>query len=913
MKRFPAFFRRGFLVLLCGLLLCGLSVPVSAENTSAELRVAFYPLDGFFEYDAAGKETGYGVDLLNKISQYTGISFTYVPAQSWEETKYMLMSGAADVRMPATEPSAPSPHLDYTQHGILDTYLAILTLKSRSDLIYEDYDSLQILRYGVSSNLYQTSSAQDYLAALGITEQQLQFYDGYNACRAALDSGAVDAVISNIMDMTDDMKQLARLEARSNYISMLIGQEALVRLNDALSRIKLEDPAFLPNLYAKWFPERVTTPLSKEELTYLASLDCLTFSFRDGQGYLARRADTGEFVGFYPLVAQRVCDILNVSYRQEPPADRAPEDVVIVPDFYYDYQWADEWDAAITESYFTVSYFQISKKGSPPPVADRKVAAVKEFRITEEFLKNRYSESQMVWCETYADCMEAVYAGKADVTYINNYAAEYYLNLYRYGGLTATLAEFSSRACFAVWGGESALLASALNKTLRTLSSDELSALMVNSTTVKPEQNLLMEWIYGHPIQSILATTVTVSVLVLSGVLLLMMRRAHRRNLQLQEATEAKQEFLSRMSHDMRTPMNAIIGFSGFGMSCEDAAESRAYHEKISQAGQYLLHLVNDSLDLSKLTAGKYELHPEPCLLREFLAAVNNIVQPLAQERGVRYATSCNHEPSTNALLFDKARLEQIFVNLLNNAIKFTPRGGQVSLDIVSSEPAADGSAAVTFYVRDSGMGMSEEFMRAKLFQPFEQENPSASSSGTGLGLSIVHQLVEVMGGTITCESSPGKGTTFRVDLPTRLGIAGPSTRPAGPMKAPALAGSRILLCEDHPLNAEIACRLLQKQGVTVDTVSNGQQGVEQFCHAPAGHYDAILMDIRMPVMDGLTAARTIRGLERGDAKQIPIIAMSANAFPEDVQSSLASGMNAHLAKPIDPQALYDALQQFLA
>ena len=900
MKNSRYLWKRICAFLLCTIICMSATVPANADSNKT-LRVAFYPLEGFFEYEA-----GYGVDLLNMISRYSGLHFTYVPADSWESTKHMLLDGEADIRMPGTLPTSPSTTLGYTQHSIMDTYYAVLTLKDRTDLFYDDFDALGTLKYGISQNLYDTSPLSIQLAEANISTDNLVFYNGYNECRAALDSGKVDAVISNIMDMDSDMKSLARFSTVSNHISMAIGNHYLAVINDALAEIVLDEPIFLSELYKKWFPERINVPLTKEETDYLATLDSLQFSFRDGQGYFSRQEDDGTFVGFYPSVSKLICEKLGVKYEQIDITNKDVKGAFIYPDFYYDYVWANECNADMTRSYITINYYELTRKGSKLDPNDCQVAAVQAFRVTRDYVSDSYQDSQMVWCNDYRECIEAVRSGKADVTYLNSYTAEYYLNLYRYSNLSAKLTEYSHQACFAVQRDNTGLLSSILDKTLTSITHDELDALMIESTSYKPNQNLLIEWIYQNPLRSVLFASTMVAFFVALIALIIFVNRIRRKNSALLHATNAKQDFLSRMSHDMRTPMNAIIGFSNFGMESQTLSESNDYHRKIYKAGQYLLQLINDSLDLSKLEIGRYELHPEPYQNTDFIETITNILSPKANEKGVKFEIQCDQsQPET--VLFDKIRLQQIFVNLLNNAIKFTPMGGHVVLHI-STKPVDDDILFVCFRVTDDGIGMTKEFQKERLFKPFEQEHPNSIEVGTGLGLSIVKELVETMGGTITCESAPGKGTTFTVVLKSKLvnnTVAMDCHTTSGPTE---IAGKRILLCEDHPVNREIAIRLLQKADIIVETAENGQIAVDLFQKSIEGYYSAILMDIRMPVMDGLQATKIIRAMARPDAATVPIIAISANAFDEDMRYSLDAGMSAHLAKPIDPAQLYKTL-----
>lgn len=386
--------------------------------------------------------------------------------------------------------------------------------------------------------------------------------------------------------------------------------------------------------------------------------------------------------------------------------------------------------------------------------------------------------------------------------------------------------------------------------------------------------------------------------------------REQRQLKTLQEANRAKTDFLSHMSHDLRTPMNAIIGLSQLAQGELGNAEAMSsYVDNIQSAGQFLLGLVNDCLDFEKLASRKMLLKPVPYPYQEFRRSILMMIEPLCRQKNITFSFS---ESAPYTVCIDKVRFEQIFFNLLSNSVKYTPEGGRIEF-VAASHLSEDESLVVCdFYVRDNGIGMSEEFQK-KLFEPFEQENSEESSQqqGTGLGLSIVKELVELMGGTIHIRSSQGRGTEVRVHLDMPNVTDQPPAVPEDQLPAGVglLEGKTILLLEDQPLNMMIAKRLLEKQKMKVLCAENGREGLELFMNSAPGSFDAILTDIRMPVMDGLELSRAIRALPRKDSLSIPIIAMTANAFEEDVQASLQAGMNAHLSKPIDPELLYRTLQ----
>ncbi|MDO5112307.1 MAG: response regulator [Clostridia bacterium] len=374
-----------------------------------------------------------------------------------------------------------------------------------------------------------------------------------------------------------------------------------------------------------------------------------------------------------------------------------------------------------------------------------------------------------------------------------------------------------------------------------------------------------------------------------------------------QIASRTKGDFLANVSHDIRTPMNAILGFSQPEL-VENATEAQKteYLQKINATGHYLLSLINDVLDISKIESGKFVLQERPEDGRALLSGIENVIRPLATQKGVQFHIVEENVTVTRAKS-DRMRMQQVFINLLNNAIKFTPPGGSVTLTVKELK-VENGRVYNRFTVQDTGIGMKPAFL-ARMYDPFEQETDD--KQGTGLGLTIVKNIVEKAGGTIQVESVPMKGTTFTVFLSFAL-CDGQSDAPQIKGREEVdVRGLRMLLCEDHPMNVEIARRLLEKAGVSVESAENGQIGVEKFRASAPGYYDAILMDVRMPVLNGLEATRQIRALPREDGANIPIIAMTANAFDDDAQACLAAGMNAHLSKPIVPAKLFATIAAY--
>lgn len=378
------------------------------------------------------------------------------------------------------------------------------------------------------------------------------------------------------------------------------------------------------------------------------------------------------------------------------------------------------------------------------------------------------------------------------------------------------------------------------------------------------------------------------------------------------KAGSAKSEFLSKMSHEIRTPMNGIIGMTKLAEDSAKDPKTKEYLKQIDESSQYMLGLLNDVLDMSRIESGGFELNLEWVKSTDTLWSCIHMIEPMMLTKGIKFIHPDTSRQSKAEFLVDPMRTKQVVMNLLNNAYKFTPEGGTVELLVKNIENDND-TAVDELIIRDTGCGMSEEFLKKGIFKSFSQEQNSFSEiiRGTGLGLALVKEIVDKMGGEIRVESELGKGTTFYVTWKYKYRMKTDDFDKAEVEESyniSELRGKKILLVEDHPINRKIGVELLEKVGVIITQAVNGQQAVDIFKDSAPHTFDAVLMDIRMPVMDGNAAAQHIRALDREDALSTPIIAMTANAFDEDIRKSKQSGMNAHLAKPVDPELMYHTI-----
>ena len=528
------------------------------------------------------------------------------------------------------------------------------------------------------------------------------------------------------------------------------------------------------------------------------------------------------------------------------------------------------------------------------------------------------------------EALAAVNSGEADFIYGLSSKMEQDISRYHFTNLApVTLVNDQSAISFALPTPVDPDLLTVLNKAINNLSESERTVIRNrNLESIGVNEFSLTDFIYANPLQFMFIVMFVLSVLFTALLLAIgarMKATVIQGNLKRAEAANlAKSEFLSRMSHEIRTPMNGIVGMSTIAMQNIDNTDKiKDCLEKVIMSSKHLLALINDVLDMSKIESGKVELRHESFNFRAFLQDLENLYGEQAKSKGISYETILASDLEVQ-IIGDSLRLNQVLSNLLSNALKFTPAKGMIKLR-VSKTGEDQENVYLRFEVIDTGCGIAEENYD-KIFESFEQENVDVTYKygGTGLGLSIVKRFTGLMGGGIHVTSVQGSGSTFTVDLPFgKIKESGKPTRFSDINGRNDLAkdcyavdydfkGKRILLVEDNELNREIAEELIGVTGASVESAEDGVQAVEMFKESAEGYYDLILMDVQMPHMDGYEATRCIRALGRSDAQKVPIFAMTANAFAEDVKKSREAGMNAHISKPLNIRAVYKQMNRYL-
>ncbi|MDD3164735.1 MAG: ATP-binding protein [Oscillospiraceae bacterium] len=914
------------LLLLTSMLL----LPALAAAPHKTVRVACPLQSGILEVDEKGQYSGYTYDYLKKVAEFTGWEYEFITFAGMDPNEAILSAmdlvenEEADLMCCVLKDDALAARYTYPQKNYGVVYTALAITQSNFAINEANFMQASPLRIAVREHAsVRQGELEEYLDRANVN-YTLVNCDSEDAQYSALEDGKADAMLCLSLSDVPGTREIAFFAPRPYYF--LTGKDNVAladELDDAISKINTAFPALQTELFNRYFAQASDVfTVSDAERAYiqekktihvLCAAQSAPFVYQDSDGTLcgSSRLLLDDFAAAAGL--QVVYDVYDRTQDFQTVYDSGNYDCVIgapINDSYY-----AKLGLIASDPYVELSTVMFAKSSIASIPESQRVAAIPNGSALAAQLDVKTVKTY----DTLEQCIRAVKNGEADCGYGNNRSVDYYVH-----DLYANLAAYptmlgAAAATVAVnkTAGESLL--TLINHYIRSLNDADLYSNSANAIHFA-QKNTVESFVRTNPV-AILALLVTfILLLFAAATAYVRYRLLHRQqlvlrqaNTRLEQAYEAKSEFLSRMSHEIRTPMNAIIGLGQLALDVPELPqEARQDLQKIDTSSKYLLGLVNDILDMSRIDSGKFELHRQWVSPMEILQPCVEMIQPLMEEKCITFSyPDMSRLPVGMEYEVDLLRVRQLVMNLLNNACKFTPPHGHVSMTIKNLSYDAV-SCVDLVSVTDDGCGISNENLE-RIFEPFEQEKNQYTGvvRGTGLGLSLCKRIIDLMGGKITVQSELGKGSTFRVTFPYQYRVAQAVPASAAPAPLGQLRGMRVLLCEDQPINAEIVERLLQKKEVQIDTVSDGKQGLSRFSASPIGYYDAILMDVRMPVMDGLEAAKAIRALRRSDAKTAPIIALSANAFDEDVQKSLSAGMNAHLSKPIEPQKLYDTLARF--
>ena len=928
--------------MLCLLLLLPALFPVKAAAETAPAKVVRVgSFEDTFNYvNEKGARKGYGYELLQTLSGYTGWQFEYVTCD-WSDCFEKLKNGEIDIMGDISYTEDRAEEMLFSDEPMGEEKYYLYADLSRADISASDFKTLNGKKIGVLMGTEPEVMLTEWEEKYDLKTQHVNISNNEDV-KQKLANHEIDCFVSLEESFWAELGISTMTRVGKSDIYYAINKDRAdikEELDNAMRALEDADPFYTADLYKRYFSLDYTPILTGEEKAWLKEHGAIRMGFLTGDsGVSTYDPATGEITGTITDYIQFARDCLGnqelvfqmVGYDSQKAELDALKSGEIDMVFHFDQSpnLAEDYRVACTNTTWTSNMMAVTNKQHFNENQANRVAVPQNKISLTRYIAVYYPQWEIVDCAAQEDAARLVKDGQADCFVTGVSSQENYSKKYDFYSVPLPN---PAKSCFAVNSGNRHLL-SILNKTIKAMPTNMLtgSLAMYKSSSRKVT---LSEFIRDNFFMVLLVSSIFVAVILLA--ILKLLRKARKAeaaarkaandtqelNAKLQIAAEnaesanrAKSTFLFNMSHDIRTPMNAIIGYADLASRhSDDPAKLKKYMENIQVCGQNLLMLLNNVLDLARIENDKTEIEYSVSDIekdfRNCLAMFRNQADSKGQTLTV---TTQLPYPYIYA---DIPHLTEVCTNLVSNAVKYTGAGGTIRCGVTQKPGEKEGWCDTVVTVADNGIGMSQEFQK-HIFEPFERERTSTVSKveGSGIGMGIVKKLVGLMGGTVEVESRIGVGSTFTVTIPCRIASEDETQakRETNPSDQKCLCGTRILLTEDNDLNAEIATELLQEEGCTVDRAKDGVECVDMLEKAANGTYQLILMDIQMPVMNGYDAARKIRGLDDPQKANIPIIAMTANAFTEDRQVALDAGMNDHIAKPINMNVLVPTIQKYL-
>lgn len=934
--------RKSVCAMLSLLLLLSAVLPVKAAAETAPAKVVRVgSFEDTFNYvNERGARKGYGYELLETLSGYTGWQFEYVTCD-WSDCFEKLKNGEIDIMGDISYTEDRAEEMLFSDEPMGEEKYYLYADFSRTDISASNFKTLNGKKIGVLMGTEPEEMLTEWEEKHGIKTEHVNISDNEDV-KQKLANHEIDCFVSLEEAFWAELgiSTMTRVGESSIYYAINKDRPDIKEeLDYAMSVLDEADPFYTADLYKRYFSLDYTPILTGEEKAWLRKHGAIRMGFLTSDGGVSNfDPATGKLTGAITDYIQFAAGCLGnqelefqiVGYdsiEAELDALKSGE-IDMIFHFNQNPNLAEEYRVACTSTTWITNLMAVTNKQHFNESKANRIAVPQNKLSLKKYLAFYYPQWEIVDCDTQEDAAKLIETGQADCFVTGISSEENYSK--KYGFYSVPLLN-PVKSCFAVKSGNCSLL-SILNKTIKAKPINLLagSIAMYQSSARKVT---LSEFIKDNFFMVLLISSIAVAVVLLTILKLLQKARkaeaaakkaandTQELNAKLQVAVEnaesanrAKSTFLFNMSHDIRTPMNAIIGYADLASRhLDDPAKLEKYMENIQVCGQNLLMLLNNVLDLARIENDKTEIEYSVSDVEKDFRNCIAMFQNQADSKGQTLTVTAQlQHPYVYA---DIPHLTEVCTNLVSNAVKYTGACGTIHCDITQKPGKKEGWCDTVITVADNGIGMSQEFQK-HIFEPFERERTSTVSKveGSGIGMGIVKKLVGLMGGTVEVESKIGVGSTFTVTIPCRIASQEETQakRDTTSSDKKSLSGTKILLAEDNDLNAEIAVELLQEEGCTVDRAKDGVECVDMLEKAANGTYQLILMDIQMPVMNGYDAAKKIRRMDDLPKADIPIIAMTANAFSEDKQAALDAGMNDHVSKPINRNVLVPTIQKYL-
>ena len=927
-------FRTVSVFLAVCLALCWPGAPAFAESVpqveTPNYRVAFYYSANFNMQDDTGTRSGYGYEAMQEISKHMQCTFSYVGYDKTpDESIDALRSGELDLYTAAKKTPEREAEFAFSSHPSITAVTSMNVKVGNTKVVSGDYSTYNGLRIGLLARHTYNNAFIEFTKQKGF-DCEIVYYDTPAELSDALVNDEVDALVNSYIRTPEDERAVEEFGETPYYFMARQENQALIdEIDRAIDAMNVETPNWRTDLYNKYYgladKNAELTESEQALLDRMRENGTVVRGVMSPDGNPYSWYESGEAKGIaadlFRACAKELgldCEVVPVETREEYREAVQSGAVDVMMDVKGSYE-GEGADYRLTDPYITTSVSLLRESYSSGPV--EKLAVVDMSSTVREIAAKNWPNAEIVAMGDTQSCVRAVEGGEVDAALLMTYTAQNLRSTDLQNSLQVDIVPGATldlkmgvnaqddRDFFGIW-----------EKTLYRVAQQE-SASTVQSYIEEASTPSLAKYLVGHPIVLLIAA-VLVLLLVFAGVIIYLSMRAKRRQQQIsgqlacalaeaKSANDAKQNFFSKMSHDIRTPLNVVLGMTQIARTCEDdRVKLDGALESIESEGNYLLVLINSILDVNQLEHGHIELKQEAfCPVAEIRRSVGMLL-PLAEKKGQKLTLVCDGDDCV--VVGDAGRFGQIALNIVSNAIKYTGQNGTIEVRLQCSP-----EGVCRFTCTDNGIGMSADFVEHVTDDYTRAEDSRVSKTqGTGLGMSVVKGFTDLMGGTLSVESELGRGSRFIVEVPFAPATSEQRREVLDRAEekrdyAAEFKGMKVLLAEDNELNAEIATELLKSIGFTVDWAENGKIACERFESSGAGEYTAIFMDMQMPVMDGVEAARHIRASEREDST-IPIFAMTANTFASDRRQCMDAGMTGFISKPVDIEGVAVMLHKSL-
>ena len=911
MKKFKINVQRYICILLCLVLyITVFPFPVSAEEEkNRTVRVGWY--EGTYNTtEPNGEKRGYSYEYQQAVAAHTGWKYEYVEG-NWAELMSMLKNGEIDLMGDMSYAEERSASMLFSELPMGEDKYYLYINPSDTDISVSDLTTLNGKRIGVVPDTLSASRFCEWEKSHGVDTQQVDITSTDDA-RQKLQNQKIDGFVLNESPQweRDDISPVLLIGSSYNYFAINKKRPDLKEeLDQAMQKIEKENPFYEEDLYKRYLSANSIETLTDEEQNWLEQHGAVRIGYlKKDVGVSLADAESGEPTGIindYISLASDCMGEKSIEF-QTTGFDSQEEELQALKDNRIDMIFhmnqnpyeAEQNDIVLSNTVFEINVAVLTGVKKFDENKENTVAVSRNNLLGKWYISFNYPFWKIKEYDSSAEADKAVQSGEADCFVAK---AGQSLKTLEDSKIRSIFLTKSGASCFAVTR-ENTTLMNILNKTIQTLPDSRLSSQFCVYENA-PGKVTLAEYIKDNLwVVSIWFVSV---VLIIVWIIVYLLIQARKAQIQAEKANAAKSDFLFNMSHDIRTPLNALLGYSELIKRELTDPKLLDYQEKMEQSGNLLLSIINNVLDMAQIESGKVELDEDYVKIRDIYQGIYKIFQAEAEKKGIHL--KMEYDVKHEHVICDETKNREIFLNLISNAVKYTASGGRVTIRITELDCDRKDYVRIRTQVIDTGIGMSEEFLPS-LFEAFARERNTTDGkiAGTGLGMPIIKKYIDMMYGTIEVESKQGEGSKFTVTLEYRIADKSyyeqDTEKSSDVDETDRISGKHILLAEDNDLNAEIAQFILEDMGLMVDRVEDGVQCVARMEQKPAGTYDLILMDIQMPNMDGYKATQAIRRLEDKKKAGIPIIAMTANAFEEDRKKAFEKGMNGHIAKPVDAE-----------